>query len=172
MACEITAERGGAYQAGSLALFLSAAVILGALAFEYIGGYPPCPLCLMQRYAYYVAIPLLFVALSLSAGGTARAAMWLFALVSVAYLANAGLGVYHAGAEWKFWPGPDTCAPTQGVTAAAGDLMKELETTTVVRCDEPALRILGLSLAGWNVLTSLALFALSLRAAFAASGRA
>ncbi|MEQ1715393.1 MAG: disulfide bond formation protein B [Hyphomicrobium sp.] len=168
MALDVTVNRGLAYQAGSSALFFTVAVILGAWVFEYL-GYAPCPLCLIQRWAYYAAIPVLFLALTLVSGGNKRTAMWLFALAALAFLGNAGLGVYHAGAEWKFWPGPDTCAGSQDIATAAGGLLKELETTTVIRCDEPAIRIFGLSLAGWNVLTSLVIFAASLRAAFAAS---
>lgn len=169
MTFEAAAERGRAYQPGSLALFLAVASILAALGFEYIAGLKPCPLCLQQRWAYYAAIPALFAALALSSGGDKRTATWLFAIVALAFLANAGLGVYHAGAEWKFWPGPDSCAMDQGVSAAAGNLLKELETIKIVRCDEAAIRIAGLSLAGWNAVTSLIIHALSLRAAFAVS---
>ena len=168
MALDLPASRSLSYQAGSFALFLAAGAIIGAWAFEY-AGYPPCPLCLMQRWAYYAGIPLLFAALALVSGGNRRAAMWLFGLAALAFLANAGLGTYHAGAEWKFWPGPETCAGgVQGLSTNAGDLLKQIEATPVIRCDEPAIRILGLSLAGWNVITSLLIFAAALRAAFAA----
>ena len=58
-----------AYRFGAMALLLAASGILIALAFEHIGGYVPCPLCLEQRYAYYAGVPLLFLALvALSAG--------------------------------------------------------------------------------------------------------
>ena len=164
-------DRGLAYKAGATALFLSAAVILAALAFQYLGGYIPCPLCLMQRYAYYAALPALFVALALVSGGHRGWPIALFFLVALAFLANAGLGVYQAGAEWKFWPGPAFCGTEQTLTTDAGGLLKTLETTKVVRCDEASWRLFGLSFAGWNILTSLAIFALSLRAAFAASER-
>ena len=59
----------------------------------------------MQRYAYYAAIPLLFVAMAL-VSEMPRVAALLFFVVALAFLGNAGLGVYHAGAEWKFWAGP------------------------------------------------------------------
>lgn len=156
------------YRAGALALLLSVAIILVALGFEYIGGYAPCPLCLMQRYAYYASIPLLFGALVLNAGELHAAARLVFALVGLMFLANAGLGLYHAGAEWKFWPGPSTCeAPSGALTNAAGGLLKELERTRVVRCDEAPWHFLGLSFAGWNVVLSLLISAMSLRAAVA-----
>ena len=125
----------------------------------------------MQRWAYYAGIPVLFSALALVSGGNRRTAMWLFALVALAFLANAGLGVYHAGAEWKYWPGPDTCAGDQGLSTSAGNLLKEIETTKVIRCDEAALRVFGLSLAGWSAIASMMIFALSLRAAFDAGER-
>ena len=125
MATEMPASRSIAYQAGSVALFLAAASILGAWAFEY-AGFAPCHLCLIQRWAYYAGIPALFIALSLLSGGHKRAAGWLFVVTALAFLANSGLGVYQAGAEWKFWPGPDTCAGTQGLATSAGNLLQQL----------------------------------------------
>jgi disulfide bond formation protein DsbB len=146
-----------AYRAGSLVLFGAVLVILTAFAFQYVGGYAPCPLCLQQRYAYYAAIPALFLALVLVAADRGGLAALIFGLVVLAFLANAGLGIYHAGAEWKFWAGPDTCGAAQGLSTSAGGLLERLETARVVRCDEAQWRFLGLSFAGWNVVTSLGL---------------
>jgi disulfide bond formation protein DsbB len=169
MVLDTPASRSLAYQAGSFALFLAAGAIAGAWVFE-LAGYAPCPLCLTQRWAYYAGVPVLFAALALVSGGNRKAAIWLFVLAALVFLANAGLGVYHAGAEWKFWPGPDTCAGgAQSLSTNAGDLLKQIETTQVIRCDEPAIRIFGLSLAGWNVIASVLIFAGAARAAFAAS---
>jgi disulfide bond formation protein DsbB len=80
-----------------------------------------------------------------------------FGLVALAFLANAGLGTYHAGAEWKFWPGPDTCGGSQPISTGAGGLFKDLATTRVIRCDEAPWHFLGLSFAGWNAVASLVL---------------
>jgi disulfide bond formation protein DsbB len=169
MAFDSVADKGAAYQYGGAALFISAASILTALGFQYIGGYQPCMLCLMERYAYYAALPVLFAAIALSSGGKKGWAAALFFLVALAYLANAGLGTYHAGAEWKFWPGPETCGGGGDLTTSAGSMLKDLQGIKVVRCDEAALRVLGISFAGWNVVASLLLMALCLKAAFAAS---
>ena len=154
-----------AYGAGAATLVLAIAVITGAWGFEYLGGLAPCPLCLEQRFAYYAAIPLLFVALALVAE-MPRVAAAIFAVVAMMFLANTGLGIYHAGAEWKFWPGPDTCGTVQAVPKSAADLLDAAEKAVVVRCDEAAWRFAGLSLAGWNVVMSLLLVAGALRAAF------
>jgi disulfide bond formation protein DsbB len=160
------------YQAGALALVGSVVVILIALGFEFIGGYTPCPLCLQQRYAYYAAIPALFIALVLTANRNLTAAGLLFLFVSIGFLLNAGLGVYHAGAEWKFWPGPDTCgaAVTPKPTTGGADFLKRLQTAVVVRCDEAPWRFAGLSFAGWNVVMSMLLWITAQRAAFATAG--
>src|SRR5262245_52720055 len=154
--------------AGAL-LALALATILGALAFEHLGGYAPCPLCLQQRYAYYGGIPILGLAVWLLTLGRNGLAALLLAAVAAIFFANAGFAAYHAGAEWKFWPGPDTCAAAGDALGAGGGggLLKDLQTTHVVRCDEPALRIFGVSLAGWNVLISLTLAAGSAAAALA-----
>jgi disulfide bond formation protein DsbB len=158
-----------AYRLGAVTLLGAVVVVSIALGFQYLGGYNPCPLCLQQRWAYYVAVPATFLALILLATDHRGTAGLLLFLVSVAFLLNAGLGVYHAGAEWKFWPGPDTCSGTGPATAQGGSLLQRLEAVRVIRCDEAPWRFLGLSFAGWNVATSLLLWITAQGAAFAAA---
>lgn len=157
-----------AYGFGAWVMFLSLAIILTALAFEFIGGYKPCPLCLQQRYAYYAAIPVAFVALILIAGDYSRVAAALFFAVSLAFVANAGLAAYHAGIEWGFWTGPATCSGTTAPPASVDELFKGLETESGVRCDEAQWRFFGLSFADWNVVLSLLLSLIAMKAAIAA----
>ena len=154
-----------AYRYGALMLLLALGVIVAALGSEYIGGYAPCPLCLQQRYAYYAGVPLLFLALVLVSVDRPKIAGLVFLLVALAFLANAGLGIYQAGAQWKFWPGPQTCAGAQGVASSAEDLFKALEKTHVIRCDEASFRFLGLSFAGWNVVVSFLIFVFTFKSA-------
>jgi disulfide bond formation protein DsbB len=150
-------------QAALAAALGAAATVGGALVFEHVFGYVPCKLCLIQRNPYYVAIPLGLLAALLPAR-YARAGLWLLALV---FLLSAGLGAYHSGVEWGFFAGPSDCGGGSGAGAGnVGDFLNQLQSTRVVSCTEAAWRFLGLSLAGWNVLISLAL------AAFAASAAA
>jgi disulfide bond formation protein DsbB len=141
---------------------VGAATILGAWFFQYGLGLRPCPLCLEQRYAYYFAIPLALMVLAGDSIGSARKVL-LAALVVIAagMLWNAGLATYHAGVEWKWWAGPQDCSGPIDRFAPAGDMLKQLESISVVRCDEAAWRFLGLSLAGYNALISLALAAVA-----------
>ena len=149
--------------AGYLIAAVTAATIAGAWFFQYVIGLVPCPLCLDQRVPYYVAIPLALV-LGFFAHDPRRSKLArLLLLVIAAILAyGAALGLYHAGIEWKFWPGPPDCSgPVTGL-GRASDLMRQLQNVTVVRCDEAAWRFLGLSLAGYNVLISLLMAAIAL----------
>lgn len=156
-------RRGDAQPVALVIAIIGALSILGAYYFQYVVGLAPCPLCLEQRIAYYVSIPLA-VLLWLGAGfGAARKVMLLgFAAIAVAMLWNAGLGVYHAGVEWKLWAGPTECTGSLNNLGGAGGLLKQLNSISIVRCDEAAWRFLGISLAGWNVLLSLALSATAL----------
>ena len=143
-----------AYRMGGLVLFGATAVILAALGFEHLGGYIPCPLCLQQRYAYYAGIPLAFAALVLVSADKSRLAQLAFSLITLAFLLNAGLAVYHAGAEWKFWPGPQSCGTLQAITSHGKGLLEGLDKTKVIVCDEAQWRFAGISFAGWNVVAS------------------
>lgn len=150
-------SRPSAYRMGGLVLIGAVAVILAALGFEHIAGYMPCPLCLQQRYAYYFAIPALLAALVLLGSGRRIGAAVIFVGVAVAFLGNAGLGTYQAGAEWKFWDPPASCAaPT---TLPSFDLKNDSFNRIPVSCGVASWRLLGLSFAGWNVVASVLLAA-------------
>jgi disulfide bond formation protein DsbB len=149
-----------------------AAAILGAWFFQYVIGLAPCPLCLEQRTPYYFAIPLaVLVAMGAAYGSSRRVLLAALFFVAALMLWNAGLGVYHSGVEWKLWAGPKDCSGAMESLGSAGGLLKNLESSRVVRCDEAPWRLLGLSLAGYNVLISLALAAAALWGAFAAMRR-
>jgi disulfide bond formation protein DsbB len=140
---------------------VGAAAIVGAWFFQYGLGLSPCPLCLEQRYAYYFVVPLaILVALGDEAGASRKVLIAALAAIAAGMLWNTALGVYHAGIEWQWWPGPQECSGT-GDLGSAGSLADKLKSVTVVRCDEAAWRFLGLSLAGYNALVSLALAAVA-----------
>ena len=140
---------------------IGAATILGAYFFQYVVGLKPCPLCLEQRVPYYLAIVVAAVVAFVAAKDAPPMLVKLgFALLVVILLVSVGLGVYHAGIEWKFWRGPAECTGELG-SFGGGDLLQQIQTTSLVRCDEAAWRFVGLSLAGYNVLISLALAALA-----------
>jgi disulfide bond formation protein DsbB len=142
------------------------ATILGAYYFQYVLKLTPCPLCLEQRVAYYVSIPLAIVVAVAAGGGAPRRIVAAgLGIIALAMLFNAGLALFHAGVEWHWWKGPQECSGTGSVLAPSGSLLNDLQNGDIspVRCDEAAWRdpLLGLSLAGYNVLISLALAAVA-----------
>ena len=120
---------------------------------------PPCPLCLEQRYAYYFAIPARGAGRcsALSFGASRKVLVAALAVIAFGMLWNAGLGAYHAGVEWKFWPGPQDCSGSLSDLGTAGGLLDKLKSIRVVRCDEIPWSFLGISLAGYNAIISLVL---------------
>ncbi|MGL4439778.1 MAG: disulfide bond formation protein B, partial [Bosea sp. (in: a-proteobacteria)] len=139
---------------------VAAATIAGAWFFELVLDIRPCPLCLEQRYAYYLAIPLaVLIALGSSQGVSRRLLGVGLVVLTLALLANAGLGAYHAGVEWGFWQGPTDCSGPIVDFGSTGNLLDNLNKVKVIRCDEVQWRFLGLSLAGYNVLISLGMAA-------------
>lgn len=144
-----------------------AATVGSALGFEHIGGYIPCALCLLQRQPYYYGVPLALLAvINAAVGGPAWITRVLLGIVAILMIVGAGMGVYHSGVEWHFWEGPATCSTsTNGVTQDAGNLLSDLNTVKGPSCTDAALRVLGLSFAGWNVVASLILAAIAARGA-------
>jgi disulfide bond formation protein DsbB len=136
----------------------SAALLLGALAFQYIGGLPPCPMCIWQRWPHLAAV--LLGGLALAVPGAA-----LPLLGAAAAASTGGIGVYHTGVERGWWQGPDTCVagPIGGLSSE--DLLAQIMTAPVVRCDEVPWELLTLSMASWNAILSFALAGLWLLAA-------
>ncbi len=145
-------QRGALGAAAGSALLLAA-----ALAFQYIGGLAPCPLCIWQRWPHGIAV-------ALGAMVVATGWRWPAALGALAMLTGAGIGAYHVGIEQGWWPGPDTCTAPSAAEVSAGDLLAQILETPVVLCDEVAWSFLGVSMAGWNALASLALAVIWIRA--------
>jgi disulfide bond formation protein DsbB len=161
--------RDGPTAAAATIFVIALATLLGAWFFQFALGYPPCPLCLQQRIPYYIVIPL---SLILAIAAHRRAPRWLIAagmvVILLATLAGAALGAYHAGVEWGFWPGPADCTGPLSDLNGGGSLLDQLNNIHVVRCDQAAWRFLGISLAGYNTLISLAMAAI---AGYALAGR-
>ena len=127
----------------------SIALLAGAYAFQYIGGLPPCKMCLWQRWPHAAAITIAALALFLKN----RALAW---LGGGAALLTAAIGAYHVGVEQKWWDGPASCSgggSLEGLTG--GSLLSTQGPSGIVMCDEIAWSLLGISMPGWNALISL-----------------
>lgn len=157
-------------QALFVAAVTSASLLIGAHIFEAL-GYPPCALCLDQREAHWAALGVCAAGLCayflLKARLAAAAAVGAAAMV---YIFSAGLAFFHTGVEYKFWPGPATCSGPAGGLSDTDGLIKALEEKPVgPACEDAQWRLFGISMAGYNLLFSAGLFALTFAAALSAA---
>ena len=136
-----------------LALAGSIGLLLGALAFEHLGGMAPCALCIWQRWPHVVAL--------LGVGALALGSP-VFAVIGAAGAATSGgIGVYHTGVERGWWPGPSSCSAGGDLSRLSPEeLLAQIMAAPVVRCDEVPWEMLGLSMASWNAVASFGLAAL------------
>ncbi len=146
----------------SLILAASIGVLGGAFFFQHVVGLDPCILCIWQRYPYVATIALSLIAIfCVGAGGRG----WILGLCGLVFLAGAGIAGFHVGVEQHWWQGTAECtgaiAPGRGVA----DLLARAQAVQPVRCDEIPWSLFGVSMAGYNVLISLALAAASFYAA-------
>lgn len=142
-------------------------IVLCSLSLQHLFGYEPCKLCYVQREVHYALVLLGgLLVLSVWRDWPALVVRLCFLLILAAILYGAGVGVYQAGAEWQFWMGPNDCTNSVTITNDASNLLSQLQTTELISCTVPHIRILGLSFAGWNVVLSCCLALIALAGAF------
>ena len=136
-----------------------AAVLGAALLSQYVGGLNPCPMCIWQRWPHAIAIAL--AAVALIAGSRGRP---IYLLIALVLLVGAGIGGFHAGVEQGWWEGPTSCSGGDVGSMSTQDLINQIMTAEIVRCDEIPWSFLGLSMAAWNGVVSVALAGIAWRA--------
>lgn len=143
---------GGYALARLIALVLPAALLLGALGSQYIGGLHPCEMCYWQRWPHGAAI--LFAALAFTAPAGNSRSTGLTLLAAFAIAVSGAIGVYHAGVEAKIFQGLTTCTALIH-SGSTEDVLKQITQAPLIRCDQVQFSFLGISMAGWNAILSL-----------------
>jgi len=133
------------FLAKALALGAPAALLAGAYVGQYGFGLYPCEMCWWQRYAHFAAL-----GLALAAWVAAPARVFVL-LAALAIAVSAGIGAFHAGVEYGWWPGLTACSTNVAVSA---DPLDAIMRAPLVRCDVAPWSLAGVSLAGWNFLFS------------------
>lgn len=144
----------GARPFAAVILVAAVAALGGALLSQYWGGLMPCELCLLQRWPWAAAIAIAGLILLVDPRG---ALPWLTLLLAAIFAAGVGLAFYHVGVERHWFPGPTACtaAPTQAKTLE--EMKAQILGHQPVLCDQIQWSLFGISLAGWNLLASLAM---------------
>lgn len=132
-------------RAHALALLVPAVLLGGALGSQYLGGLYPCEMCHWQRWPHFAAVVIALTAFAaLPMRGT------LVALAALAILTSGAIGAFHAGVEYRWWPGITPCGTTAG-----GSTMADILKAPLVRCDAAPWTLAGISLAGFNAIFSI-----------------
>ena len=138
-------------------LIASAAVLGGALLSQYRGGLAPCELCLLQRWPWAAAITVSIVAVMV---GSRPALPWVAAVLAAVFAASAILAFYHVGVEQHWFAGPSACTASGSTHPRTVEEMRALILKAApVQCDQVAWSLFGVSMAGWNLVASLAMLA-------------
>jgi disulfide bond formation protein DsbB len=145
----------GLLLAGALAL------LGGAFGFEIIGGLVPCEMCWWQRWALIGVVIAALDGVLLGALAGRRPALApigrVMGWVALAAMAtNAGIALFHAGVEQKWWQGLTRCTAPP-VAGDANAMLSDILAQPLVRCDAIPWQMFGISMAGWNFLVSLTL---------------
>ncbi len=135
-------------------LAASAAVLGAVLVSQYWGGLAPCELCLKERWPWTAAIAISVVA---TVTGSRRVLPRVASLLVVVFAIGSALAFYHVGVEKHWFAGPSACTASAGAPDTLAGLRAQLLHQQPVRCDEPAWSLFGISLAGWNLVASLAM---------------
>lgn len=133
-----------------LAALGSLGLLIGALLFQYVGDMAPCKMCYWQRYPHVGAIIIAGIILITGIG--------VFAVLGLlSALITAGIGGFHAGVERGWWEGPQSCTSTSIDNLSTEELLAQIMSAPMVRCDEIPWQMFGLSMAGWNMVVSICL---------------
>lgn len=129
---------------------LAAAVILGTAFGFQLAGHHPCEMCWWQRYPYMAIMAVALIALALPKIPT-KAVLWILAAL---FALDAGLAMFHVGVEQRWWEGVTTCSSTVGLTDDINAALDAIMNAPLIRCDEIAWSLFGISMAGYNFIAA------------------
>ena len=142
----------------NIILLLSIIALASAYFIEYILGYKPCNLCLIERLPYFIAILFIMTALIIN-----KLEKIILIKLSLLFAAATILSFYHFGIEQGFFNESLVCISNNEINNLTKDeLLKELQ-KEVVSCKDVQFTLLGLSLAALNTIISLILSVITFR---------
>ena len=138
--------------------FISSISIISAFFIEYVLGYQPCNLCLIQRIPY--ALCIILIALNHFQKKNEK---FIILLLILTFSFSALISFYHFGIEQGFFEESAVCA-TKNTTniISKEELLKQLQEKNI-SCKDVTFRIFGFSLTTFNMLISLILIVLLLK---------
>ena len=133
----------------SVILFISIFALIAAYFVEYILGYKPCNLCLIERLPYFFAIVIIFLYLTIN-----RFEKFILIFLGLIFASGTILSFYHFGIEQGFFKESLVCVSNNEINILnKEDLLKDFQ-KTIISCKDVEFTLFGLSLATINIIIS------------------
>jgi disulfide bond formation protein DsbB len=144
-------------QTGILFAAISITVLVTVYISQIFFGMKPCHLCLLERIPYFVAVALSLLLII-------RPDKEILYLLTLAFVASFGLGLFHFGVEQKWWTYASNCTATNLFKpgASVDDMMAALKQAPIMRCDQTIPFLFGIGMAFYNMLASFCFAVLAL----------
>ena len=130
--------------------FISSISIISAFSIEYLLGYQPCNLCLIQRIPYGLSIMIIMLLFLIK-----KNQKFFVLLLILTFTFSFAISFYHFGIEQGFFQESSVCGVkslTESITKE--DLLKQLS-KKAISCRDVTFKIFGLSLTSINIVVSL-----------------
>ena len=138
-----------------LLFILSIIILISAYAIEYILGYQPCNLCLIERIPYALAIIVLILNYKFQ-----RDEIFYTVMLLLIFLFSFVISIYHFSIEQEFIEESSICISKNVDMITKEDILKSLQKLNI-SCKDVAFKIFGLSLTTYNILLSILMFFIS-----------
>ena len=136
---------------------LSCLILLSALIVEYVFGYQPCNLCIIERIPYGLAIIILILNHLFK-----KDQLFYTILLILVFSFSIIISVYHFGIEQGFIEESTVCASQNIDLMTKEQILNSLKELNI-SCKNVAFRILGLSLTTYNLFASILMLIMSLK---------
>ena len=130
--------------------FVSIIALVSAFFVEYVLGYQPCNLCVLERIPYLLAIIIFFLNYKFI-----LFEKFFILLLTIIFLTGTALSLYHLGIEQGFIEESLVCDLKSGSNLLSKEeILKQLQEKSI-SCKDVTFKIFGLSLTSYNILISL-----------------
>ena len=134
-----------------LIFIISLVSLISAFFIEYILGYQPCNLCLVERIPYGLSLIILITNYILP-----KYEKFFIILLILTFLFSLSISFYHLGIEQGFFEESAVCGIQNSTDIISKEeLLKQLSENKNVSCKDVTFRVFGLSLTSINIVISL-----------------
>ena len=142
----------------NLVLIFSLIAIISAYFIEYVLGYQPCNLCLIERIPYVLSIILIVFNYIFK-----KDEKFIILLLILIFVFSFLISVYHFGIEQGFFEESSVCGLKNGANIISKEELLNLLSQKTISCKDVTFMIFGLSLTSINIIISLSIITLLIK---------